>query len=124
MASVLGLFAPEALAQMMVEGFALAFERRLQGTTTELLTDALQLAADLRVFKEGLFLTGKQVCRLLQISERNFSAYKKRHQIEVDLHIGAGEPRYSLPAVLAARQQMLLAAAHKSPHAKAKARTA
>ena len=105
--ALLGLFAPAAVSEMMIEGFARAFERKMQGASMEVLTEALQLAADLRVFKEGLFLTGEQVVKLLQISERTFDRYKEEKKIEVDPHIGPGSLRFSLFSILEARAKSI-----------------
>ena len=114
MEAVLGLFSPGALSEMMIEAFARAFERMMQGTPIETLQEALQLAADLRVFKEGLFLTGEQVARLIQISERTFDRYKQEQKIEVDAHAGPGCLRYSLFSVLEARAKNIREAKPKA----------
>ena len=105
--SVMGLFDPAALSEMMIEGFARAFERKFQGASMDHLLDAIQLAADLRVFKEGLFLTAEQVCRLLDISMRTFDQYKRDGKIEVDPHVGPGCLRYTLSSVLQTREKFV-----------------
>ncbi len=103
----MGMFAPSAISEMMIEGFARAFERKFQGATMDALTDAIQLAADLRVFKEGLFLTAEQAARMLQISLRTFDQYKRDGKIEVDPHIGPGSLRYSMFSILQTREKLI-----------------
>ena len=104
---VLALFSLDRIEKMIVEGFALAFERRMQGTSMDNLLETLQFVADLRLFKEGLCMTSEQVCSLLQISMRTFERYKAEGKIEVDPSIGAGSPRYSLLSILATRARLL-----------------